>query len=267
MIHSEEHNRQSPLLRRPGELWNRIYKYALGGNEISPYQVHEDSDYFYLTARPYGTQENDTKASWENLFNLSRTCRQLRHETRMLPYKFNVFSVAWTDDFSDFLRDTNNAKKQAITIVSFGFMDQTKIPVFPVDCTVPKELWKYTGLMTVISIVTLDLAQKKLVEDFAKNRGLKLVIEDQGISDKAMDCDAAWGNFYEAEMEAEMAAWEAGKRSTATNELNYESFHFMPHDRHLLVLRTTSNTSLIPIHVELRPTNRLVSVQPVEQGS
>jgi hypothetical protein len=58
--------------------------------------------------------------------------------------------------------------------------------------TVPEELKDCTGLKTVISVVTLHDTQKKMVEAFAKKRGLKLLIESEGISDERsswMDID------------------------------------------------------------------------------
>jgi len=76
----------SPLLRLPGELRNKIYVYVFSGITwplISwPYQTHTDLMTFSA---------------------LPRTCRQLRAECRLLPYKYADHELWSTLDFCESL--------------------------------------------------------------------------------------------------------------------------------------------------------------------
>ena len=153
-----------------------VYRYAIGGNEVAPYPLNDTSPHFRLRCRPYGTQDNLTEKAWDGLFSLGKACHQLYYETKLLPYKLNVFNISLGGHFSDFLLDLNDTKKKAITTVSFGFKYWAEDPM-TFQFTVPKELKDCTGLRTAISIITLQEKQKKEVKDYAEERGLKLVID------------------------------------------------------------------------------------------
>ena len=198
MASSYEKKQKSPLLSLPGELRNKIYEYALGGNLISPFYLGDDDTVFFLRSAQYGNpQDQSTEEAWAKLFNLSKVCRQLYQETKLLPYKLNVFNICLGGAFGSFLSQLKDVNKKAITTVSFGFMSWVETDPIIYPCTVPKELEECTGLTTAISIITLDACQKKMVADFAKARGLKLVVESDGIS------DISWSMYdclYEAMM-------------------------------------------------------------------
>lgn len=84
--------RNSPLLRLPAELRNKIYLYTLTGHEISVYRTNPGTSTPYFHYRPL-----DRDASWSAhpiQFSLLTTCRQLHHEVahlRISIYSLNAF--------------------------------------------------------------------------------------------------------------------------------------------------------------------------------
>ncbi|KAH6637914.1 hypothetical protein C7974DRAFT_390502 [Boeremia exigua] len=79
----------SPLLRLPGELRNKIYAYVFAGNNIWP-MITEDGKvrYMCISAHCY---KQDTFAQFTSL---TETCRQIRQELRLLPYKYSRYFFA-----------------------------------------------------------------------------------------------------------------------------------------------------------------------------
>ncbi|OSS54016.1 hypothetical protein B5807_00940 [Epicoccum nigrum] len=74
---------QSPLLRLPGEIRNHIYEHALGGHHVRSTDGH---------IRPSTERLRYIKNPPEIFIrsaNLERVCKQLRRETRLLPYALN----------------------------------------------------------------------------------------------------------------------------------------------------------------------------------
>jgi hypothetical protein len=170
-----------------------IYECALGGNEVAPYTDTKHAQIHSFCCSPYGRYDiRDTDEAWQKLFDLGRACRQLREETKRVPYTANVFNIALGGEFGWALSQLKPSRKRAITTVSFGFKAWVQIDPDTYAYTVPEELKDCTGLKTVISVVTLRDTQKKMVEAFAKKRRLKLLIESEGISDERsswMDID------------------------------------------------------------------------------
>jgi hypothetical protein len=77
--------RQSPLLRLPAELRNRIYEYTLGGNTIliNPW-----------FGKPRFRITVCDETSWEHpgcLVALTAVCRQIHAEARFVPFELNCF--------------------------------------------------------------------------------------------------------------------------------------------------------------------------------
>jgi hypothetical protein len=143
---------------------------------------YPDSDYFDLTCSPYNST-GDTQKAWEDLFSLSLVSRQLRTETKLLPFELNVFNIPLGAEFGQFLSQLKDVYKRAITTVSFGYKVWNNLPIFIHEDTVPGRLDDCTGLTTVISVITLHDTQKRMVERFSEDRGLKLLIETEGITD------------------------------------------------------------------------------------
>lgn len=82
---------QSPLLRLPAELRNKIYNYcALNNREKLYFRIYQRNAFLFLELdqlRPiYYPGE-------ENFFALSTVCRQLYSETALLPFSLNALVV------------------------------------------------------------------------------------------------------------------------------------------------------------------------------
>jgi hypothetical protein len=74
-----QNQRDSPLLRMPPEIRNRIYDFALGGNT---FVLLKDDD----------TEKIVNKTKSKNALALLAVSRQLYAETALLPFSLNVFS-------------------------------------------------------------------------------------------------------------------------------------------------------------------------------
>lgn len=80
----------SPLLRLPGELRNKIYEYVFSDQTICP-----SEDWLCGTIK---LSCKSTTATWfEDTFEvftaLTKTCRQIHEETRLLPFEYCYYEV------------------------------------------------------------------------------------------------------------------------------------------------------------------------------
>jgi hypothetical protein len=95
----------SPFLRLSGEIRNRIYDYALGGNTINiGYQTYHSSykkvvpvfkyhcTVFSTRVNPYKDRQNPRVKISHGFTLLNSICRQLYLETAALPYKLNTIA-------------------------------------------------------------------------------------------------------------------------------------------------------------------------------
>jgi hypothetical protein len=80
--HSVKRNQNSPLLCLPPEIRNRIWEFALCGNDIRQVNCGRRSNVFL----PKPSERLNT-------FALLRVCRQIYAETALLPFSGNTFSV------------------------------------------------------------------------------------------------------------------------------------------------------------------------------
>lgn len=82
---TRRNEKESPLLRLPAELRNKIYEYTIGGYVI---------ELFESTKKPHYNMLSQADGHYTALANptvLSKTCRQLHKETALLPYSLNTF--------------------------------------------------------------------------------------------------------------------------------------------------------------------------------
>ncbi|KAF3046619.1 hypothetical protein E8E12_011254 [Didymella heteroderae] len=108
-------NSQSPLLRLPPELRNRIWEYTLGGHV------------FDVTTRGiFKRRKRIFKAKvWglpKNTFALLGVCRQIYAETVLLPYRHNAFNFKSEDafDWALCLRPVQQQLISKIYVTTFG---------------------------------------------------------------------------------------------------------------------------------------------------
>jgi hypothetical protein len=102
MLRSTLHNQtNSPLLRLPSELRNRVYEYALGG-DCEPFTIKASPIDFPMTLL-------DLPA-----LSLLRSCRQIYHETANLPYTLIKSKFSDSTSISKFVDQRTPAQLQAI---------------------------------------------------------------------------------------------------------------------------------------------------------
>lgn len=122
-----EANAKSMLLSLPGELRNKIYEFAIGGNDVGfiPTVESEESDEsdesekFTTMASPCRSDVKFTMAAWNQIFYLSRVCRQIHQETKVLPFRLDRFVVHAGYEIGPFLKTMESYKKQNITTIAF----------------------------------------------------------------------------------------------------------------------------------------------------
>lgn len=79
----------SPLLRLPGEIRNRIYEYVFSDHRIWPRKDWHGTIKLKCVPATRGRYNN----SFERFIALTKTCRQIREETRLLPFKYCDYQV------------------------------------------------------------------------------------------------------------------------------------------------------------------------------
>jgi len=178
MTYRNLHNRNSPLLRLPGEIRNQIYHYVIGGHEACPTWDSRDCLDVELRATRYNTS-GGTREGWAELFTLSYVCKQLNMETKNLPYELTAFQSDICAAFDRFLCQLKEEKKELITTVSFGFKHFHSVSDWTdAQFPTPAELFRCTSLKTVISRITLGQGQKLLVKLIARHMRARIVLEN-----------------------------------------------------------------------------------------
>ncbi|KAJ4296249.1 beta transducin [Kalmusia sp. IMI 367209] len=112
----------SPLLRLPSEIRNRIFAYAMGGHVITIKVTKTfDIDAFTIshklcsTSRQRGKRTRDSAAPpWQ----LPLVCRQLYAETALLPYSLNSFRFV---DRNDLVKATGKYKGPHYNVLDLWF--------------------------------------------------------------------------------------------------------------------------------------------------
>ncbi|OAF98978.1 uncharacterized protein CC84DRAFT_1181717 [Paraphaeosphaeria sporulosa] len=107
---TERNATQSPLLRLPGELRNKIWRYATTGNIVN---IHDDDsrwDSVFCKGHTVGVVGEDNPMRWlstraedkprlPTAFHLSAVCRQIYHEVGILAYSDSIFVLSsWNDE-------------------------------------------------------------------------------------------------------------------------------------------------------------------------
>ena len=113
-MHSTEADaKNSPLLRLPGELRNKIYGYALGDSFIEPLLRRR-------TASIHARISSGRPMS--HTVSLIRTCRQTRSEAESLFFSHTTFGFNFSRyDFHRFLAHVGREKRELITSIAMTF--------------------------------------------------------------------------------------------------------------------------------------------------
>lgn len=104
---------QPPFFRLPGELRNKIYSLVFSGWQIFPPRSSTHDLDLVCSCRPVNTTLYRSPRSFELLIALTKVNRQLRAETRVLPYKYSGYNfsrpewfVAWLEQMEEDVRAT-----------------------------------------------------------------------------------------------------------------------------------------------------------------
>ncbi|KAF1946258.1 hypothetical protein EJ02DRAFT_248378 [Clathrospora elynae] len=93
---SLRNRRESPLVRVPAEIRNKIYGYALGGLEFHIKRSDHEGKWFRakrlaIATRPIDADRQELPKFDPELLALTATCRQIYIETKLLPLAANEF--------------------------------------------------------------------------------------------------------------------------------------------------------------------------------
>ena len=115
MCRSRRNQTESPLLRLPGELRNKIYEYALSQSIFQIVWYNHYGDHLVRTFYPL------------DLAYLPKTCRQIYQETLLLPTSLNPIE-GWTNELFHFFADKfmQCAPFQAIEEVCITYRNSNK---------------------------------------------------------------------------------------------------------------------------------------------
>jgi hypothetical protein len=115
---------QSPLLRLPGELRNKIYEYAMSDVTITIFPSSNPRKPFQLYAYlARGAADAISSSNVLDMTGLMRTCQQVYLETRLLPFQAITFHVNSDGSFITFLEKLLGAERDAITTVQLSTVD------------------------------------------------------------------------------------------------------------------------------------------------
>jgi hypothetical protein len=123
--HSSERNRhQSSLLRLPGELRNKIYRYAMSGVTLSIFPSPNSRERFHLHAHLAGATTVAVPSSKVlDMTSLTRVCRQVYVETLLLPFQAITFHIHSDGSFLKFIDVLSDAERDAISTVQLSSPD------------------------------------------------------------------------------------------------------------------------------------------------
>jgi hypothetical protein len=170
-------------------LRNRVYEYAIGGNEITPMRPNKTNLNTKLFARPSNSNEEPTAKAWKNLFSLARTCRQLRKETSVLRFQLNTFVNDSCEIFSSFLWQLRPAYKDNIVEVSVRFKHEQMFAMRYTTTQKADYMDRCSSLTTIISTASVCNGWKAILAKYSEKRGLTLIDELED-SDSEPDSDS-----------------------------------------------------------------------------
>lgn len=90
---------ESPLLRLPAEIRNKVYAYVLSGEKSVLY-----------TSRGVSKQ-------WAMCLAVTSVCRQMHFEAHLLPFKLNRFCFNSREHYRDFVTKTSSKQRSVVTSI------------------------------------------------------------------------------------------------------------------------------------------------------
>ncbi|KAF2662775.1 hypothetical protein K491DRAFT_709439 [Lophiostoma macrostomum CBS 122681] len=118
MVPITKRNAETPLLRLPAEIRNRIFEFALGGNIID---IHKRRG----TPRGAFALRSGPSTNVRMLLGVLEVCRQIYHEAPTIPYSYNIFGFYNRDSFPEWCQGRKKAQLDAVrTIAPYTFQAQ-----------------------------------------------------------------------------------------------------------------------------------------------
>jgi hypothetical protein len=114
--------RKSRLLRLPGELRNKIYEYTFSDAIVSVFRSSKLPG--YVEMKPHIRSRASYRTTTpDNLVALTKTCRQIFAESRLLLFRLVTFHVHSDGSLGHFLKTLESSQQDVITTVQITTQD------------------------------------------------------------------------------------------------------------------------------------------------
>lgn len=166
--------RQSPLLRLPGELRNKVYEYTFSDAIVSVYRSSAPPEYFKMN--PYiGSGSSYFTTAPPELAALTKTCRQIYADTHLLLFRLITLHVHSDGSLGYLLSTLENSQQHAIATIQLTTQDAS------VGGTLLESITKRPGNDLVYQGDYLDLLEWMESLPFDKLPGLsRVIVEEDG---------------------------------------------------------------------------------------
>ncbi|KAI4931577.1 hypothetical protein J4E85_004171 [Alternaria conjuncta] len=114
---------ESPLLRLPGELRNRIYELVVGGNIIFVSGSLQRPEKALVDLMTPGVAQKSTWTFVSGIFTIGLACRQLHRETALTQYTKNVFHFDDMQSGRAFVNGLTSTQRALLTSISVNVVD------------------------------------------------------------------------------------------------------------------------------------------------
>jgi len=158
-------------LRIPAELRNQIYEYVLGGMclEADYRQTYTTGHRIKVQPMPYEPRQGKEVV---RLLALTETCRQIRSETRLLPFALNEFCGSTIKIFCVFVTSLSEEQRRIIRRIRLPVYHKAELDMLPdrLNCTWSRGYSVTKDKELVVRAIVTSMAGVKhlLLEDWSK---------------------------------------------------------------------------------------------------
>ncbi|KAH7076476.1 hypothetical protein BKA63DRAFT_411228, partial [Paraphoma chrysanthemicola] len=114
---------QSPLLRLPGELRNKIYAYALSDGIVTVFGPRGEKKYHFHAQLAAASGQQHSATNLLSILGFTTACRQLHAETQSLVFPSITFHIHSDGSFVEFLDDITEAQRDTIANIQLTTPD------------------------------------------------------------------------------------------------------------------------------------------------
>lgn len=115
--------RQSPLLRLPGELRNKIYGYVFSDSVISVWRSSSGPPGYFNLDTFAGSRDSYSIDPTTRVTDITKTCRQIHAETRLLLFRLVTFQVHSDGSLGALLNALEDSQRDAIATLRMTTQD------------------------------------------------------------------------------------------------------------------------------------------------